>query len=101
LADIRDNDHLPLLLAAVSQSAPAAQPKQSANPADPAIFTPAQSAATALMVACISEYDPTRIGARAANGQPAYSGVLSESFCNNYVRMLSHKLMVVTAATPK
>jgi hypothetical protein len=108
LADARDNDHLPLLLATVSPPAPAAQPKpsaaqpkQSANPADPAIFTPAQSAATALMVACISEYDPTRIGARAANGQPAYSGVLSESFCNNYVRALSHKLMVVTAAPPK
>jgi hypothetical protein len=109
LADAGDNGHLPLLrVAGTSQPAAAANPKQSAaplkqsaNPGDPAIFTPAQSAATALMVACISEYDPTRIGARAANGEPAHSGVLSESFCNDYLRTLGHKLTVATAASPK
>ena len=80
------------------------QPRRKAqlarNP-DPAVFTPWDSAATALMVACISEFDPTRIGARnPATGQLVTSGVLSESFCDDYIRRFSHKLMV-TAAKPK
>jgi hypothetical protein len=92
---------LPLLLVSTPPTA-AAQAQQSANPADPAIFTPTDSAAVALMVACISEYDPTRLAARnPATGQFVTSDVLSESFCNDYIRRFSQKLMVVTAARPK
>jgi hypothetical protein len=99
-ASAGDNDRLPLLLAA-NQGPPQQNPASAASP-DPAIFTPSDSAATALMVACISEYDPTRIGARnPATGQLVTSGVLSESFCDDYIRRFSHKLMVVTAAKPK
>ena len=36
---------------------------QASNPLNPAPFAPTNSARAALMVACISEYDPTRIGA--------------------------------------
>ena len=96
-ASAGDNDHLPMLLVA-NQGPPQSPP--SSNP-DPAVFTPSDSAATALMVACISEFDPTRIGARnPATGQLVTSGVLSESFCDDYIRRFSHKLMV-TAAKPK
>ena len=65
---------------------------------DAAIFKPNDSAAAALMVACISEYDPTRIGARDANGQLWYSGVLSEPFCRDYIARLSHRLAAAMAA---
>jgi hypothetical protein len=95
-ASAGDNDHLPLLL--VANQAPPQQNSVSGASPDPAIFTPADSAATALMVACISEYDPTRLGARnPATGQLVTSGVLSESFCDDYIRRLSQKLMVGTA----
>jgi hypothetical protein len=104
-ADAGDSDHPPLVLVDAQGGAPAKQTTaSSANSAntDPAVFTPTDSAATALMVACISEYDPTRLGARdPATGQLVTSGVLSESFCNDYLRRLGYKLMVVTAAKTK
>ena len=54
------------------------------------------------MVACISEFDPTRLGARdPVTGQLVTSGVLIESFCNDYLRRLGYKLTVVTAAKTK
>jgi hypothetical protein len=104
-ADAGDSDRPPLVLVDAAGGAPTRQTTasiaNSAN-ADPAVFTPADSAATALMVACISEYDPTRLGARdPATGQLVTSGVLSESFCNDYLRRLGYKLTVVTAAKTK
>src|SRR5258708_4254681 len=94
-----DADHLPLLLVA-DQNTPKQKPASKANSAnpDPAIFTPADSAATALMVACVSEYDPTRVGARdSRNGQPAYSGLFTEPFRPDYIATLTHQL---TPPTP-
>jgi hypothetical protein len=63
------------------------------NPPNPALFTPEDSARTALMVACISEYDPTRLGARnPATGAFVTNPVLSQDFCREYLRQFSYKL---------
>jgi hypothetical protein len=60
---------------------------------NPALFTPSDSAAAALMVACISEYDPTRLGARnPATGDFVTNPVLSQNFCREYLKEFSYKL---------
>jgi hypothetical protein len=66
---------------------------------NPALFTPSDSAAAALMVACISEYDPTRLGARnPATGEFVTNPVLSQNFCREYLKEFGYKL---AAAKPK
>jgi hypothetical protein len=65
---------------------------------NPALFTPNDSAATALMVACISEYDPTRLGARdPKTGGFITNPVLDQRFCREYLEGLSYAL----AAAPR
>jgi len=88
---------------------PAATPKPAAtktpaaanngsNPnINPQVYTATESAATALLVACISEYDPTRLGAhyldRNGNEYVATNGVLTLAFCQQYIAQLGKKLM--------
>jgi hypothetical protein len=84
------DDRPPLLLVDGTES----------NPAKPGagVFTASDSAAHALMVACISEYDPTRLGAlNPQTGEILHSGALSEGFCRDYIRRFGAKLMVTTA----
>jgi hypothetical protein len=98
-ANAGDDDHLPLILVDGTDAATKKVTTPSGATPDPSVFTPNDSARTALLVACISEYDPTRIGARdPRNGEHIYSGVLSESFCNEYMARLSHRLAVAAAA---
>ena len=64
-----------------------------AGSANPALFKPSDSAATALMVACISEYDPTRLGARdPGTGGFRTNPVLRQDFCRGYLAELSYVL---------
>jgi hypothetical protein len=89
---VADADDLPPVLPVAVT--PGAQGQDAANP-NPGLFTANDSASHALLVACISEYDPTRLGARnPADGVPWRSGVLTESFCRNYIRRFGAKLMV-------
>jgi len=89
---VADADDLPPVLPVAVT--PGAQGQGGANP-NPGLFTAKDSASHALLVACISEYDPTRLGARnPADGVPWRSGVLTESFCRNYIRRFGAKLMV-------
>jgi hypothetical protein len=119
-ADASIDDQLPLRLVQApppAAASPAASPPAAKAPAgqqvvsqqsgvtangnapNPALFTPYDSEKTALMVACISEYDPTRIGAVNPNtGQPVHSGVLSESFCHDYVSTTGHNLVQAARA---
>jgi hypothetical protein len=98
-ANAGDDDHPPLILVDGTDTATKKVTTPGSATPDPSIFTPNDSARTALMVACISEYDPTRIGARnPGNGPPAYSGVLSEAFCREYIARLSRRLAVAIAA---
>ena len=91
---VADADDLPPVLSVDAPGSPGAQGQGAANP-NPGLFTANDSASHALLVACISEYDPTRLGARnSADGVPWRSGVLTESFCRNYVRRFGTKLMV-------
>jgi|GEM_PF-1339289 len=59
----------------------------------PVVFQPSDSAAAAIMVSCISEYDPTRLGALDKNGYPMRNRVLTEDFCREYLKRFSLKLM--------
>jgi hypothetical protein len=89
---VADADNLPPVLPVADKQVPQGQGAASPNPA---LFTANDSASHALLVACISEYDPTRLGARnPADGVPWHSGVLSESYCRNYIRRFATKLMV-------
>jgi hypothetical protein len=89
---VADADDLPPVLPVTVT--PGAQGQGAANP-NPGLFTANDSASHALLVACVSEYDPTRLGARnPADGVPWRSGVLTESFCRNYIRRFGTKLMV-------
>jgi hypothetical protein len=91
---VADADDLPPVLSVDAPGSPGAQGQGAANP-NPGLFTANDSASHALLVACISEYDPTRLGARnPADGVPWRSGVLTESFCRNYIRRFGTKLMV-------
>jgi hypothetical protein len=68
---------------------------------NPVINTPDQSAAAALLVACISEYDPTRLGALdPATGQIITSRVLDRDFCLKYIERFGDKLTAIPAAKP-
>jgi hypothetical protein len=76
-------------------------PADSNGTPNSAINTPDQSAAAALMVACISEYDPTRLGAvNPTTGQMVPNRVLDSAFCREYVRTLGYKLTTLPAARP-
>jgi hypothetical protein len=88
---VADADDLPPVLPV--DVSPGAQGQGAANP-NPGLFTAKDSASHALLVACVSEYDPTRVGARNQDGAPWHSGVLTESFCHNYIRRFGAKLMV-------
>jgi hypothetical protein len=91
---VADADDLPPVLSVDAPGSPGAQGQGAANP-NPGLFTANDSASHALLVACVSEYDPTRLGARnPADGVPWRSGVLTESFCRNYIRRFGTKLMV-------
>ena len=91
---VADADDLPPVLSVDAPGSPGAQGQGAANP-NPGLFTANDSASHALLVACISEFDPTRLGARdPANGVPWHNGVLTESFCQNYIRRFGTKLMV-------
>jgi hypothetical protein len=48
---------------------------------NPALYTPADSAMAALIVGCITEYDPTRSGAFLPNGQFYPNPMLSRELC--------------------
>jgi hypothetical protein len=89
---VADADDLPPVLPVDAPGSPGAQGQGAPNPG---LFTANDSASHALLVACISEFDPTRLGARdPANGVPWHNGVLTESFCQNYIRRFGTKLMV-------
>jgi hypothetical protein len=59
---------------------------------NPQAYTASESAAVALMVACISEYDPTRLGAVQPDGRPWTNQVLTPQFCSKYIYGLANKL---------
>ena len=89
------DDDRPPLIPVVNNTTPAVSQGQSAGTSKAGLFTPNDSAAHALMVACISEYDPTRLGAvNPKTREFVPSGVLTERFCRDYIRRFSHKLMV-------
>lgn len=68
---------------------------------NPVINTPDQSAAAALLVACISEYDPTRLGALdPATGQIKTNRVLNRDFCLKYIAAFGNKLTAIPVAKP-
>ena len=69
--------------------------------ANAVINTPDQSAAAALLVACISEYDPTRLGALdPATRQIKTSRVLDQAFCQKYLETFGDKLTAIPVAKP-
>jgi|SRR5580700_4600351 hypothetical protein len=73
---------------ATAPTKPASQtPKASTNTnTNTQIFTPSESMAAALLVACISEYDPTRLGGAYPNP------VLNLDFCRKYVGGVVNRL---------
>jgi hypothetical protein len=90
-----------LLVALTSTAGTDANGKPLPNTASAAINTPDQSAAAALMVACISEYDPTRQGAlNPKTGQIVTSRVLDQGFCQTYIKAFGYKLTAVPVAKP-
>jgi hypothetical protein len=89
---VADADDLPPVIP-VTTPAPGAQGQGAANP-NPGLFTANDAAKHALLVACISEFDPTRLGARNVDGERWHNGVLTESFCHNYIKRFGFKLMV-------
>lgn len=71
----------------------AATPGPTQGSSNPALFTPNDSATAALMVACVSEYDPTRLGARdPITGGFKTNPVLSLEFCRKYLREMGYIL---------
>lgn len=50
-----------------------------------ALYTPEESAMAALLVSCVSEYDPTRLSARDPAGKFVSNPTLPLSFCRNYL----------------
>jgi hypothetical protein len=87
---VADADDLPPV---IPVDVPGNQGQGAANP-NPGLFTANDAAKHALLVACISEFDPTRLGARNVNGERWHNGVLTESFCHNYIKRFGFKLMV-------
>ena len=87
---VADADDLPPVIPVGVQGN---QGQGAANP-NPGLFTANDAAKHALLVACISEFDPTRLGARNVNGERWQNGVLTESFCHNYIKRFGFKLMV-------
>ena len=87
---VADADDLPPV---IPVDAPGNQGQGAANP-NPGLFTANDAAKHALLVACISEFDPTRLGARNVDGERWHNGVLTESFCHNYIKRFGFKLMV-------
>jgi hypothetical protein len=75
------------LLVALASPAPASSGSggSGGSGTNPALFTPQQSMMAALLVSCISEYDPTRLGAAYANGRPATNPMLSQRFCRRFL----------------
>jgi hypothetical protein len=68
---------------------------------NPVINTPDQSAAAALLVACISEYDPTRLGALdPETRQIKTSRVLDRAFCLRYIETFGDRLTAIPVARP-
>jgi hypothetical protein len=60
-----------------------------AGSSNAALFTANDSATAALMVACVSEYDPTRLGARdPITGGFKTNRVLTQDFCQKYLRKM-------------
>jgi hypothetical protein len=59
-----------------------------------ALFSPKDATLAALLVSCISEYDPTRLGARKVNGSVAHNEMLTPTFCRNFLaNVASGKLL--------
>ena len=56
-----------------------------AGGSNPALFTPKDSVMAALLVSCISEYDPTRLGAGRGDGRPATNRILTPAFCKQFL----------------
>jgi hypothetical protein len=54
-----------------------------------AIATPEESAMAALLVSCVSEYDPTRLGALDPAGRPVTNPALSLGFCRQYLENIA------------
>jgi hypothetical protein len=76
------------------------------NNVSAAIATPEEAAMAALLVSCVSEYDPTRLGALDASGAPMRNKALPLSFCLRYLEnVASGKLLpmklAATAPAPK
>ena len=76
-----------------------ASPGSSGNSA--ALYTPEQSTMAALLVSCISEYDPTRLGALDARHRLVANPALPLSFCRRYLASVaSGKLLSMKLAAP-
>ena len=66
---------------------------------NPALFTPKDSVIAALLVSCISEYDPTRLGAGSPNGRLATNRLLTEPYCRQFLGNIANgKLLSVPKA---
>jgi hypothetical protein len=76
--------------AAAGNAATAGTPGSSSNAA---LFTANDSATAGLLVACISEYDPTRLGARdPITREIKTNPVLTREFCQKYLREMGYIL---------
>jgi len=53
-------------------------------------YTPQDVALATLLVSCISEYDPTRLGALGVNGRPAQNPMLSRAFCRSLLTKVAN-----------
>ncbi len=64
-------------------------------------YSPQDVAIATLLVSCISEHDPTRLGAVAPNGRPIPNQMLSGPFCHNLLaRIASGKLVTPPKPSP-
>jgi len=54
-----------------------------------ALYTPEESALAVLLVSCVSEYDPTRLGAHDPGGRFVPNPALPLSFCKNYLKTVA------------
>jgi hypothetical protein len=53
-------------------------------------YTPQDVALATLLVGCISEYDPTRLGALGVNGRPIPNPMLSRAFCRSLLTKVAN-----------
>lgn len=64
-------------------------------------FTAQDAASTALLVSCLSEYDPTRLGARNVDGRPSMNPLLTPGFCSKLMEKIARGAPIAGTAAGK